>query len=73
MLELDDRGEWSASRPGPALYPRGKDPGTHWIGWVGLRAAKDTEATAGITKLWGATSGWMLLVMGAQVVCMRDI
>jgi hypothetical protein len=28
-----------------ALYPRGKDPGTHWTGgWVGLRAGLDTEA-----------------------------
>jgi hypothetical protein len=28
-----------------ALYPRGKDPGTHWIGgWVGLRAGLDAVA-----------------------------
>jgi hypothetical protein len=28
-----------------ALYTRGKDSRTHWIGgWVGLRAGQDTEA-----------------------------
>jgi hypothetical protein len=28
-----------------ALYPRGKDPGTHWTGgWVGPRAGLDAEA-----------------------------
>jgi hypothetical protein len=28
----------------PALYLRGKTPGTHWTGgWVGLRAGLDTE------------------------------
>jgi hypothetical protein len=28
-----------------ALYPWGKDPGTHWIGgWVGPRAGMDAEA-----------------------------
>jgi hypothetical protein len=28
-----------------ALYPRGKDTGTHWIGgWVGLRAGLNAEA-----------------------------
>jgi hypothetical protein len=27
-----------------ALYPRGKDPDTHWIGdWVHLRGSLDTE------------------------------
>jgi hypothetical protein len=27
-----------------ALYPRGKDPGTHWTGgWVDPRAGLDTE------------------------------
>jgi hypothetical protein len=32
-----DGGEWSASRP-PALPPRERTPGTHWIGgWVGPR------------------------------------
>jgi hypothetical protein len=45
ILDVDIRkGEWSASRPGRALFP-GMDPGTHWIGgWVGLRAGLDTEA-----------------------------
>jgi hypothetical protein len=28
-----------------ALYPRGKNPHTHWIGgWVGPRAGLDTDA-----------------------------
>jgi hypothetical protein len=28
-----------------ALYPRGKDPGTHWIGgWMGPRAGLDAGA-----------------------------
>jgi hypothetical protein len=37
-----DGGEWSASRP-IALYPQGKDPGTHCTGgWVGPRAGLDT-------------------------------
>jgi hypothetical protein len=28
-----------------ALFPRRKDPGTHWIGgWVGPRAGLDAEA-----------------------------
>jgi hypothetical protein len=36
----------SGQRHAPAaLYPRRKDPGTHWTGgWVGLRAGLDTEA-----------------------------
>jgi hypothetical protein len=36
----------SGQRHAPAaLYPRGKDPGTHWIGdWVGLRAGLDAGA-----------------------------
>jgi hypothetical protein len=36
----------SGQRHAPAaLYPQGKDPGTHWTGgWVGLRAGLDTEA-----------------------------
>jgi hypothetical protein len=40
----------SGQRHAPtALYPRGNDPGTHWIGgWVGLRAGLDTEVTGKI-------------------------
>jgi hypothetical protein len=36
----------SGQRHAPAaLYPLGKDPGTHWTGgWVGPRAGLDTEA-----------------------------
>jgi hypothetical protein len=36
----------SGQRHAPAtLFPRGKNPGTHWIGgWVGLRVGLDTEA-----------------------------
>jgi hypothetical protein len=35
------------------LYPRGKDPGTHWIGgWVGLRAVLDAEARGKILCLY---------------------
>jgi hypothetical protein len=36
----------SGQRHAPAaLYPRGKDPGTHCTrGWVGPRAGLDTEA-----------------------------
>jgi hypothetical protein len=36
----------SGQRHAPAaLYPRGKDPGTHWIGgWVGPRAGLDAGA-----------------------------
>jgi hypothetical protein len=31
-----DGGEWSVSRPGRALAPGGRTPGTHWIGgWIG--------------------------------------
>jgi hypothetical protein len=36
----------SGQRHDPAaLYPQGKDPGTHWTGgWVGPTAGLDTEA-----------------------------
>jgi hypothetical protein len=36
----------SGQRQAPAaLYPRGKDPSTHWTGgWVGPRAGLDAEA-----------------------------
>jgi hypothetical protein len=35
----------SGQRHAPAaLYPRGKDPGTHWAeGWVGLKVGLDTR------------------------------
>jgi hypothetical protein len=38
--------EVSDQRHGPAaLYPRRKDPGTHWTGgWVDPRAGLDTQA-----------------------------
>jgi hypothetical protein len=41
----------SGQRHAPtALYPRGRTPGTHWIGgWVGLRAGLDTEDIEKIT------------------------
>jgi hypothetical protein len=47
----------SGHRHAPAaLYPRGKDPGTCWIGgWVGLRAGLDTEARGKILYL---CRGW---------------
>jgi hypothetical protein len=35
-----DGGEWSASHPG-CFTPRERDPGTPWIGWLGLRAGLD--------------------------------
>jgi hypothetical protein len=39
-----DGGEWSASRPGRALSPGKRTPGTHCTGgWVGPRAGLDTE------------------------------
>jgi hypothetical protein len=35
-----------------AIYPREKDPGTHWIGgWVGLRPGVDTETRGKIIYL----------------------
>jgi hypothetical protein len=37
----------------PALYLRGKTPGTHWIGgWLGLRAGPDTEVREKILCLY---------------------
>jgi hypothetical protein len=40
-----DGDQWSASRPGHALAPGERTPGTHWTaGWVGPRASLDTEA-----------------------------
>jgi hypothetical protein len=40
-----DGGKWSASRPGRALTPTERTPGTHWIGgWVGLRTSLDAGA-----------------------------
>jgi hypothetical protein len=44
-----DGGEWSASRPGRAITPGERTPGTHCTGgWVGPRAGLDTEATGKI-------------------------
>jgi hypothetical protein len=40
-----------------ALYPRGKDPGTRWIGgWVGLRAGLDTEVRGRLLCLCRGTT-----------------
>jgi hypothetical protein len=40
-----------------ALYPRGKDVGTHWIGgWAGLRSGLDTEAWGKIPCLCRGTN-----------------
>jgi hypothetical protein len=40
-----DGGEWSAPRPGRALAPGEKTPGTHCTGgWLGPRSGLDTEA-----------------------------
>jgi hypothetical protein len=41
------------------LYPRGKDPGSHWIGcWVGLRAGLVIEARGKTLCLcWGSNPG----------------
>jgi hypothetical protein len=39
-----DGGEWSASRPGRAITPGERTPGTRCTGgWVGPRAGLDTE------------------------------
>jgi hypothetical protein len=44
-----DGGEWSSSRPGRALPPGERTPGTHCTGgWVGPRAGLDTEDTGKI-------------------------
>jgi hypothetical protein len=41
MTSALEGGEWSASRPS-RFIPRGRAPGTHWIGgWVGPRAVLD--------------------------------
>jgi hypothetical protein len=47
----------SGQRHAPAaLYPRRKDPGTHWTGgWVGLRSGLDTDIRGKILCLcWGS-------------------
>jgi hypothetical protein len=46
-----DGSEWSASRPG-RFTPKGRIPGTHWIGgWVGPRAVLDAVVKKKITCL----------------------
>jgi hypothetical protein len=48
-----DGGEWSVSRLGRAFPPGERTSGTHWIGgWVGLRAALDTEARGKIPSFY---------------------
>jgi hypothetical protein len=47
-----EEGEWSASRPGRALPPGERAPGTHCIGgWVGPRAGLDAEVRGKILCL----------------------
>jgi hypothetical protein len=44
MTSAVDRNKCSASRPGRALPPGERTPGTHCTGgWVGLRTGLDTE------------------------------
>jgi hypothetical protein len=52
-----DGDEWSASRPGRALTPGERTPGTHCTGrWVGPRAGLDTEAIGKILcPCWGSS------------------
>jgi hypothetical protein len=48
-----------------ALYPRGKDPDTHWIGgWVGPRAGLDAGARRKILYPWIKT---------AKITVFRDV
>jgi hypothetical protein len=50
-----DRGEWSASRPGP-FTPRERDPGTHRIGgWVGSRAGLDAVVFSLIVEIFNTS------------------
>jgi hypothetical protein len=47
-----DGGEWSVLRPGRALAPGKRIPGTYCIGgWVGPRAGLDTQVTGKILSL----------------------
>jgi hypothetical protein len=42
ILDLSTRWRWVVSFTPRPLYPRGREPGTHWIGgWVGPRAVLD--------------------------------
>jgi hypothetical protein len=52
MTSALDRGEWSVSRPGRALPPGERTPGTHCTGgWVGPRAGLDKECRGKILCL----------------------
>jgi hypothetical protein len=54
---------WVVSIALTMLCPQERTPGTHWIaGWVGLRAALDTEATAKILSLWRGSNPSCLVV-----------
>jgi hypothetical protein len=52
LISALDGGEWSESRPGRALPPGERTPGTHCTGgWVGPRAGLDAEARGKILCL----------------------
>jgi hypothetical protein len=48
ILNLNTRWRWVVNFTLRPLYPRRKNPGTHWIGsWVGLRVGLDAVANKG--------------------------
>jgi hypothetical protein len=52
-----DGDEWLFSRPG-CSYPRGKNPGTHWIGgWVSPKAGLDIVAKRKMLPCWKSNPG----------------